>query len=389
MFLTTETNSLIDLTELTQLRQLIHTYPEVSGTEENTARIIHEFLLSCSPTDIITHVGGYGILATWDTGKSGKTILFRAELDALPIEEFNKFAHASSNKGFSHSCGHDGHAAILCGLAQALSHKKMYSGKVILLFQPAEENGDGAKAMLADANMTTIQPDFVFALHNLPGYPMHAILIKNGSFTAAVNSIIIHLNGKTSHAAEPEHGINPAIPVAEILQESLKLDKNNIEDPNFCVITPVCVELGEKSYGISAGKASVHLTLRTWNNPDLRKLEKKIESVAKRIAKKHSIKVDFEYTQSFFANENDSDAIQIVQKSAADYGLTVNSREYPFKWGEDFGLFTTKFKGCMFGLGSGENTPALHNPDYDFPDELIVTGVKTFYGIINQLLSNR
>ena len=389
MFLTTETNSLIDLTELTQLRQLIHTYPEVSGTEENTARIIHEFLLSCSPTDIITHVGGYGILATWDTGKSGKTILFRAELDALPIEEFNKFAHASSNKGFSHSCGHDGHAAILCGLAQALSHKKMYSGKVILLFQPAEENGEGAKAMLADANMTTIQPDFVFALHNLPGYPMHAILIKNGSFTAAVNSIIIHLNGKTSHAAEPEHGINPAIPVAEILQESLKLDKNNIEDPNFCVITPVCVELGEKSYGISAGKASVHLTLRTWNNPDLRKLEKKIESVAKRIAKKHSIKVDFEYTQSFFANENDSDAIQIVQKSAADYGLTVNSREYPFKWGEDFGLFTTKFKGCMFGLGSGEKTPALHNPDFDFPDELIETGVKTFYGIINQLLSNR
>lgn len=377
--------ALFDLEEITNLRRFLHTYPEVSGFEENTARVIHEFLLSCNPSKIVTDMGGNGILATWDSELPGKTMLFRAELDALPIKEINTFAHASSHRGVSHSCGHDGHSAILCGLAQVLGKNPPINGKIHLLFQPAEENGKGARSVLADHKFASINPDYIFALHNLPGYDKHQIIIREGSFTAAVNSIIIDLDGKTSHAAEPEHGINPALAVSEIINEVLKLDNNNLDSPNFSVVTPVYVEMGEKAYGISAGKASVHFTLRCWDTNSLRNLEKNVEIISKEIAEKNNLKVEFTYTESFFANQNERECVQLVQKAAADAELTLVWREYPFKWGEDFGLFTTNYKGCMFGLGAGKETPALHNPDYDFPDDLIETGVNMFLGIIYQL----
>lgn len=378
----------IDYDTLKQFRRTLHAYPEVSGNEIETAKRVTEFLKNCTPDELITDIGGTGIIATWNSGKAGNEIVFRAELDALPIQEINTFDYSSTIEGVSHKCGHDGHATILCGLAKYLSENKPVKGKVRLLFQPAEENGEGAKAMLADEKFKNIQPDYIFALHNLPAYPLHEIVVKENSFTAAVNSIIINLHGKTSHAAEPENGFNPALAVAEIITQSIGKENNNPEKEDMRVITPVFIELGEKSYGVSAGDASVHLTLRCLDNTHLRQLEKDIEILSKAIAAKHNLKIDFEYTQTFFANVNDKSATAIVKKSALKNNLSITERSYPFKWGEDFGLFTTKFKGCMFGLGSGENTPALHNPDYDFPDALIETGVRIFSGIIDQLNTN-
>lgn len=378
----------IDYDTLKQFRRTLHAYPEVSGNEIETAKRVTEFLKNCTPDELITDIGGTGIIATWNSGKAGNEIVFRAELDALPIQEINTFDYSSTIEGVSHKCGHDGHATILCGLAKYLSENKPVKGKVRLLFQPAEENGEGAKAMLADEKFKNIQPDYIFALHNLPAYPLHEIVVKENSFTAAVNSIIINLHGKTSHAAEPENGFNPALAVAEIITQSIGKENNNPEKEDMRVITPVFIELGEKSYGVSAGDASVHLTLRCLDNTHLRQLEKDIEILSKAIAAKHNLKIDFEYTQTFFANVNDKSATAIVKKSALKNNLSITERSYPFKWGEDFGLFTTKFKGCMFGLGSGENTPALHNPDYDFSDALIETGVRIFSGIIDQLNTN-
>jgi len=240
---------------------------------------------------------------------------------------------------------------------------------------------------LADKKFDSISPDFVFALHNLPGFPMHQIVLKQESFTAAVTSLIINLKGKTSHAAEPEHGINPALAVAEIIQKSLALENNNSESEAMRVITPVFIELGEKAYGISAEKATVHLTIRCWNNQNLEKLQREIEELSTKISNAHKLKIEFFTTQTFQANINDSTAVDYVQKATIAGALNINMRNHPFKWGEDFGLFTTKFKGCMFGLGAGENTPALHNPDYDFPDELIKTGIQVFSNIIKEILN--
>jgi len=375
----------MNLEKLITLRKDLHRYPELSGEEFRTALQIFDFLKETKPDEIMTEVAETGIMAVWDSGKKGPSILIRGDMDALPITETNQFSHASHNKGVSHACGHDGHSTILCGIAQTLAHKKPKAGKVILLFQPSEENGEGAKAVIQDSRFKAIKPDYVFALHNLPGYPLNAVIVKEGNFTAAVNSIIIHLKGKTSHAAEPEHGLNPALAVANIIKESLKLSINDEKRDDMQIITPIYMSLGEKAYGTSAGEASVHLTLRCWHNENLRKLETDIQSLARTIAKEEKLKIEFEFIQTFFANENDTQSTNFVREAAKKTGRSIVERDFPFKWGEDFGVFTSTYKGCMFGIGAGIECPALHNPDYDFPDELIETGVQLFIQIIQKI----
>lgn len=378
----------MDIQKLKKLRRQLHQYPEVSENERETSETLYQFIKEYEPTNIIYPIGGYGILATWDSGKKGAEILIRGDMDALPIQELNKFDYKSKNEGVSHMCGHDGHSTILCALAMQLKNKFPKNGCVHLLFQPAEENGMGAKAVLNDSKFKAIKPDFVFALHNLPGYPLHEIVIKENAFTCAVNSIIINLRGKTAHAAEPEHGINPAEAMADIIQQALKKNNNDIEQSNMRVITPVYAKLGEKDYGISAGEATVHFTIRCLNNEQLEKLEKEIVELSEKIAKRHQLKIDIDFTQRFLSNMNNSDAVETVRKAAQKNNLSFSERKYPFKWGEDFGLFTTKYKGCMFGVGSGEDCPALHNPDYDFPDEIIETAANVFKEIIHEIIEN-
>ena len=237
----------VNYDKLTAFRRQLHANPEVSGKEKETAASVLKFLEACHPDEVLPNLGGLGIVATWDSGKAGPEIVFRAELDALPIQEVNDFEYQSKRKGVSHKCGHDGNTTILCGLEQYLSENKPIKGKVRLLFQQAEENGEGAKSMLEDKNFATIHPDYIFALHNLPGYQVGEVVVKDNTFTAAVNSIIIYLHGKTSHAAEPEHGHNPALALAQILKESIALQNNNAEDENMRVISPVYVEMGEKA----------------------------------------------------------------------------------------------------------------------------------------------
>lgn len=190
-----------NLQHLVTLRQWLHTHPEISGEEKNTAAYLVGLLQSLNPDFIKEKIGGEGILVLFDSGKPGPVLLFRSELDALPIQETNDFAHRSLANGISHKCGHDGHATILYGLAEKLARQWPLSGKVCLLFQPAEETGEGAERVVADSIFRNIKPDYVFALHNLPGYETGAIVIKEGLFSAAVNSIVIKLKGKTAHAA--------------------------------------------------------------------------------------------------------------------------------------------------------------------------------------------
>lgn len=378
-----EISSLITPEELmTFRREILHQYPEVSGCEEKTAENVIQFLKPLQPDQLITNLGGHGIAAIF--GTSGPLILLRSELDALPIAEINTFEYHSKFPGVSHKCGHDGHSVILCGVAAWLAENRPENGRVLLLFQPAEENGEGAEAVLKDEKFSDINPEYVFALHNLPGFPLHQIVVKEGSFTAAVSSIVVQLKGKTSHAAEPEHGINPALAIAEILLETDKLNVNVQADKNFTVITPVYVKMGEIAHGISAGEGELHLTVRTWTDENLNLAKSKIEAMVKRACERIGINYSTEWIQNFSANNNDVQAVNIIRKAANQNGFELFESPVPFKWGEDFGLFTQKYKGAMFGLGGGQNLPALHNPDYDFPDELLLTGIKQFIAIINE-----
>ena len=368
--------------ELVALRRELHGHPETAMEEEWTSERITRYLQARRPDGLLTNVGGTGVLARFDGKAEGPILLFRCELDALAIQEENDFAHRSTIDGRSHKCGHDGHMAILCGLAEKLAAERPAKVTVWLLFQPAEENGEGAKAVLEDERVRAMHFDRVFALHNLPSFAKGSIQLRDDTFTAAVNSIVITLKGKTSHAAEPEHGINPAAAMGEIITRSLGLDHNVPGDPHMRVVTPVYARLGSKDYGISAGSAEVHITLRCWHDGELEQLQRCVEDVARDVAAKHQLKVDLSYTQHFHANRNDPATVDIVRKAVDALGLKVEERTHPFKFGEDFGLFTAKFPGCMFGLGAGEDTPALHNPDYDFPEEIIPYGIAVFERII-------
>lgn len=273
---------------------------------------------------------------------------------------------------------------MVAGLGKLLKNRPFKSLNVVLLFQQAEETGEGAQAVLNDHQFIKLKPDFILALHNIPGYPKHQIVLKPKAFTPSVTSVIITLKGKTSHAAEPEQGINPAMAVSDILKLAHQLEINE-ETDDMRLLTPIQVDLGEEAYGVSAGHAVLRFTLRAWTENNLKALKNEFSGGIFEIAAKEQLGIKLEWTQSFASNNNDPELVKELERAANELDLAVHYKAYPFKWGEDFGLFTQNYPGALFGLGAGVDTPALHNPDYDFPDELIKTGVNMFYQTLKQL----
>lgn len=373
-------------TVLRALRHALHRYPEVSGAEVHTARQIREFVEAYAPTSLVGGVGGHGVLVCYEFGNTGPTILIRAELDALPIQEANDFSHRSLQDGVAHKCGHDGHATIVAGLAPWLQQQTFEHGKVILLFQPAEETGLGAKAMLDDPKFANVQPDYVFALHNIPGVPLHQVILLPKQFSATVQSVAIRFHGQQSHAAEPENGRNPALAMAEITRLAVDWAIPDPADPDFTLITPVYTVMGQTDYGISAGYGELHFTMRTWSVESMEQLVDQLESQLQIVCERYGLRFDTAYFDYFPATINAVDANHLIRRAAGLAGLDLVEQPESFKFGEDFGWFTQQFPGAMFGLGAGRDTPVLHNAGYDFPDALIESGLAMFTSIISLLL---
>lgn len=371
---------------LTSIRKKLHEYPEVSGQEFKTQKVILDFLKKETKASVKS-VANTGVLASFLGSQPGPTVMIRGDIDALPIKEVNTFDHTSRNIGVSHKCGHDGHTTILLGLSILFSEQPITKGKLILLFQPAEENGAGAQAVLNDAEFKKEKIDYVFALHNLPGYKTNEIVVKEQEFTANVKSIILKMTGKTAHAAEPEKGFNPSMAISEIFSYANNITFNKPEENDFFLMTPVYSTLGDNSsYGISAGYGEVHFTIRSWSVDLMKERSEEIVRFMEETCEKHHLRPEISWTEVFHANVNHPEAVDFIRKASKENNLSLTERKFPFPWGEDFGLFTQNFKGAMFGLGAGEETPALHNPDYDFPDEITITGIQMFTSIINQIL---
>jgi len=370
-----------EIAELTALRRRLHQFAELSGSEVKAAGIIEEYLAGCNPDKIITGLGGHGLAVVFDGNLPGPVVLFRAELDALPIQELNSFDYKSLSKDISHKCGHDGHMAILCGLGSVIAKQRPFSGKAILLFQSDEENGKGAARILADQRFTTLNPNIIFALHNFPGYPEGQIVVKHGLMFCASRGMRIILKGKTSHAAYPENGLSPQRAMCRILDafETLSL-KNNCED-EFSMLTIVFARLGEEAFGVTPGFAEIGLTLRAADNNVLRELSAQAEQIVRDSSRAHQITYDIIYQDEFAATINDEYACKFIEDAALASGLPVNFITLPFRASEDFGNFTTRYEGAIFGLGAGEDHPQLHRPDYDFPDMLIEKGVLILFNI--------
>ncbi len=371
-----------DIEKLHNFRKELHKHPELSGNEKLTSARIEKFISEYEPDRIVRNIAGHGIAFIYGKEDDSPAVMFRAELDALPIEESNTFYYRSVNKGVGHQCGHDGHMTILCGIAMYLHKNPLKKGRVILLFQPEEETGQGAAKVIQDQQFLTLKPDYVFAVHNLPGYEKNTIILGNNTFASASIGIITDLKGRSSHAAYPEQGNSPARLTAELILELENLPKQKEIFENFTLSTIIHAKIGDIAFGTNPGKAELMATFRSYRNDDMLKLKKLSECIIKEKAQQYNIGSSIKYTEEFPATVNEKTAMDHLHKAAEKSGKPVIWIEKPFRWSEDFGNFTNIYKGALWGLGAGKNHPSLHNFNYDFPDDIIETGIEVFSGIL-------
>ena len=375
-----------DSEAIIDLRHLLHQHPELSGEEEQTAKKIVQFIAQYNPDEIITGLGGTGVAFIFYGDKEdGPTLLFRSELDAVPIAETNSLPYVSITKGVGHQCGHDGHMAILTGLASLLRTEKPKRGKVVLLFQPAEETGAGARNVLQDQNFLKLQPDYVFALHNMPGLPLHQVLVRPGTFSPASTGMLVELFGKSSHAGEPENGLNPGAAMSELILTLNTLYQEKEKFKDLTLITITHARLGDAAFGINPGFATVMATMRAFEQDDFVLLKKLSQEAVEAVSIKYNLNHSIKYMEEFPATVNRQDAVEAVRSAAEQVNLVVANAAQPVTWSEDFGHFTRAFPGALFGLGAGSYHPSLHHSDYDFPDSLIHSGASLFYSLVQQL----
>ncbi len=371
--------------KLIEFRQLLHKYPELSGNEYNTKQKIIEHISPLGPDEVL-EFGNTGVAFLFKGGKEGPRVMFRSDIDALPINEESNLAYRSVINGVGHLCGHDGHSTILYGLARRIAENRPEKGEVILLFQPAEETGQGAFEMINTPEFVERWPDYIFGLHNIPGYPLKTVLLREGAFAASSRGMIIKLKGKTSHAAEPDKGISPVKMVAKIIQHFDDLQQLVSVFSNFVLCTIIHIRMGEKAFGTTPGEAEVMITLRSFEEEDMERMVNESEKVIARLAADNNLLYHISYTEIFPATENDKKCVAWLNDAALINTLNVIELDEPFRWSEDFGYYTKDIKAGFFGIGSGEDHPALHNPHYDFPDEIIDTGINMFYALYKKIL---
>lgn len=366
-----------DLESLIALRHDLHRHPELSGHEAATAgRIVAA--LEGSGAHIVTGLGGNGVAAVFDSGLPGPSVMFRAELDALPIHETGTLPWGSTVDGKGHLCGHDGHMAILAGLGLGLARRGPARGKVVLLFQPAEETGAGARAVIQDPRFTDLICDWAFALHNMPGIEHGAAWLAPGPANCASLGLVMQFEGKTSHASVPEAGVSPAPALARLMPALVALGPGGPLEPGYRLATVTHARLGERALGIAPGWAELLVTLRALDDAGLEALLREARTIAEAEACAAGLAFQCHVEDHFAACANHPEATAHLAGALDACGVVHETGTLPMRASEDFGLFGSVSKSAMVFLGAGRKHAMLHNPDYDFPDDLIAPGVAIF-----------
>ena len=375
-----------NITYLTEVRQALHQRPEISGEEKQTAARIIQELKQAGADQIWENLGGYGVAAAFRGAQPGPTVLFRCELDALPITEQSTLSYCSEIDGKAHLCGHDGHMCIVLGVALGLVERPTH-GRVILLFQPAEETGFGAQAVINDPRWPEIRPDYAFAYHNVPGRPLAEIGVHVGTATCASRGMQIIFHGKSSHAAAPEDGVSPAAAMADLMLKIPRLGSGNITDADFSLSTLTHARLGRPTFGVAPGEGELRVTLRSRTNERMDEMIATIQAMLDEIAS--PLKTEIFWHDVFPAATNSLDATDIAKNAASARKLDIHEMQNPMKWSEDFGhIGLDGASATMLFLGAGIDQPQLHNPDYDFPDALLVVGAELLLEIVDKTLGS-
>jgi amidohydrolase len=375
-----------DVTELISWRRRLHRMPELSGREVATAHEVRIFLASASPDRIVAELGGHGVAAIYEGAEPGPTVMFRAELDGLPIQEISEADHRSVAAGRAHLCGHDGHMATLAGLARGLGRQRPQRGRAVLMFQPAEEDGSGAAAVIGDPRFRDLAPDFAFSYHNMPGLAFGQAALAVGPVNCASRGMRIVLSGKTAHASTPEFGISPMTAVASLMPGLTALATDKPLTDEFAMVTVTHAEMGAPAFGVAPGHAEIWATLRTLTDTRMEGLCAKAEALARRTAHDTGLGVEISYADIFAHCENSPVAVAHLSRALDQEGVAHDRANLPMRASEDFGRFGQRAPAAMFFLGAGENHPGLHNPDYDFPDGLIEIGARVFMRTLRGLL---
>ncbi|MBU3145078.1 amidohydrolase [Clostridium sp. CF012] len=363
-----------------KLRHNLHENAEISGNENKTMRILIDFLRNNTSFNIVMKDGYF--VAEKIILKNAVNLAFRADMDAISMLETTDIQYKSNNTTAAHKCGHDGHCAILAGLALEIEENPIAHKNIFLLFQPSEEVGLGARQIVQDGLLLENKIDEIYSLHNIPGYDVGSILYKRGVFACASKGVIINLKGKPSHAAYPEYGINPSYAAADIINFLNSSTKSSIYS-GMVLCTIVNINIGERSFGTAAASGEILLTLRGENEDDLMKLQNSILKFVQQCCTENKIDFSISFSDEFPETRNHDTCINNILEACVTNDFSYEELQYPFRWSEDFGYYLKNIKGAMFGLGDGKLQPQLHTADYDFPDSIIKTGVDIFYSIAN------
>ena len=378
---------------LTAIRRDIHANPELGFEERRTSAIVAEKLKSWG-IDVTTGIGKTGVVGTLRIGNDTRSIGLRADMDALPIPEANAFAHKSNNPGVMHACGHDGHTTMLLGAAQYLAKTKNFEGCVHFIFQPAEEGIGGAKAMVEEGLFDQFPCDAVFGMHNRPGAPKGAIGMRPGAAMAGGALFDITVHGKGAHGARPESGIDPIIIAAHIATASQTIVSRNANPQEVAVLSITSINCAE-AYNVIPHTAHMKGTARTFSNETMALIETNLVRTAQGIAAAMGANADVDFRVVFPPLINNSDETRFAGNVAADLvgEHNVNRMNDLINASEDFSYMSNVVPGAYVTIGQGTGDDGwaceVHNPHYDFNDEIIPIGSSLFAKLVEAKLAKQ
>ena len=378
--------------EMRKWRQHLHQFPETAFEETQTAAFISEKLTSFG-LDVHQGLGRTGVVATLSAGNSKKKIALRADMDALFIQEQNIFSHASCHDGKMHACGHDGHSAMLLGAASYLSKNRHFDGTVYFIFQPAEEGRAGAKQMINDGLFDQFPADCVFGMHNFPDIPVGHFAVKTGAMMASSDSFEIIITGKATHAAIPHLGCDPIVVAAQLINSLQTIVSRNI-DPADCAVLSITQIHAGNTWNAIPESVVLRGTFRSFNENVKTLIVDKMTQLVNSICTGFdvSVKIQFNpenegYPVTFNTQAETAIALKAAQAVAGD--TCVNQNPTPSMGAEDFSFMLQEKPGCYIWIGNGssENSCLLHNPHYDFNDEILPVGAAYWVKLVEIMLN--
>jgi hippurate hydrolase len=375
--------------ELTLWRRDIHAHPELGFEEERTADLVAGKLAEFG-IEVYRGIGKTGVVGRLRIGNSPRTIGLRADMDCLPIEEANDFAHRSRHSGRMHACGHDGHTTMLLGAARYLATTRNFDGTVNFIFQPAEEGRGGAAAMIADGLFDEFPCEAIFGMHNRPGLAVGKFQIRPGAMMAGGGFFDIAVKGRGAHGARPEAGVDPVLAASHITTALQSIVARNMRPVDTVVVSVTRIHGGD-AYNVIPERASLGGTVRCFSKATMALVEERLQRIAEGVAAGFGAAAELDFRYLFPPLVNHADATGFIADCAAEIVGEANvNRHGPLTMAsEDFSYMLEQVPGAyiQIGNGDGEGACEVHNPGYDFNDGALPFGAALFAGLVERHLA--